>query len=882
MARPIPVYQRQIIADAVQNAPRASSNMSEDNPAARALQGLGSELEQLSNVMMDKHRKQQEDDAAITVANTLSQGEVYWQEEFQRRTQSWKVGDPDMREGIGTDFDSWVSESEQALPTDASKQFFRQNAIRMRTRLETGAFQYQTNATTEKLNADTQVGIDADANVVYSDPTRLDEVYARRAETIVARNDLSEADKIKAASTYRQSLYFASERGQMERDPVGWYRQRFGEFQLDQPQATPQQPAQKPSAMAVANAIYGQESSSGRADTSAVNAQGVTGPMQVMGSTFEGMKKLGIIPQEYDWRNPAHNKEAGFRWVAYLHEKYDGDPAKIAAAYYGGEKAVSSDGTIKRDMKNLSRPNDPTVGEYVDSVLSRMGQAPTQMADAGTTQTDAVQEPTVVAPKTFSGLDWERQSQLRSQAETRIRQGNAMLKAEADTAVNDAVAMHKNGIVDPVPIEFNVFQQAYGASAQSRYDAYIASRQMGEDIGAYKTMPLSEIVSEVESTAPMPGPGYAASQQRYQIRAQAAAQIVKMRNQNPVAYAVENSPHLARQRQELDNPNLPEDFRPAFLKKYVTDLLAEQRRLGIADPRILSLQQSDMISRQAMSATRPEDSANLISGLESEYGEYFPQVFNELVRDNKISGELLIIPNLPTQTAREAVSRLARVKEADLTQGIDAATQKSVKDEVVSRLGDLARTVPLLSEQSANVLNAYEGSMRKLAYQLVSAGMNPVDAADQSFEMLLGHYQMDGTARFPKGIDPDVMLRGANGKIFESLADIDVPADIAGGRNQEEVRPIWEEMIRSNPVWHTTDDDSGLSLWVKGQNGVVYRVSSNGEPVSFTWEELQAQEVVTRNLPATNVREALQRGDMETFRRLREQQQLERVRRATQ
>jgi len=54
-----------------------------------------------------------------------------------------------------------------------------------------------------------------------------------------------------------------------------------------------------------------------------------------------------------------------------LADMYDNDPEKIAAAYYGGPSAVTESG-IARDRGDPENPNAPTVGEYVDSVMSRI------------------------------------------------------------------------------------------------------------------------------------------------------------------------------------------------------------------------------------------------------------------------------------------------------------------------------------------------------------------------------------------------------------------------------------------------------------------------------------------------------------------------------
>lgn len=119
------------------------------------------------------------------------------------------------------------------------------------------------------------------------------------------------------------------------------------------------------------NAIYSQESSSGKADTTKVNSQNVTGPMQIQQATFEGLKKNGVIPATADWKNPADNKAAGFAHIADLAKKYK-TPEQVAAVYYSGPAAVNADGTINRDRRNPERPNDPTVGQYIDQVIGRV------------------------------------------------------------------------------------------------------------------------------------------------------------------------------------------------------------------------------------------------------------------------------------------------------------------------------------------------------------------------------------------------------------------------------------------------------------------------------------------------------------------------------
>lgn len=132
-----------------------------------------------------------------------------------------------------------------------------------------------------------------------------------------------------------------------------------------------------PEATVLGMAIYGQETNYGKADSTKVNSHGVTGPMQIEDVTWEEMKRLNVIPKDWDQENPAQNLEAGFRWVEHLYKKHDGDPARMFAEYYSGPKAVNSDGTINRDRRDLKNPKAPTVGQYVDQVMQRVAnQAP--------------------------------------------------------------------------------------------------------------------------------------------------------------------------------------------------------------------------------------------------------------------------------------------------------------------------------------------------------------------------------------------------------------------------------------------------------------------------------------------------------------------------
>jgi hypothetical protein len=133
---------------------------------------------------------------------------------------------------------------------------------------------------------------------------------------------------------------------------------------------------------AVQKGLFAQESSSGAADTSKPNAQGVQGPMQIKDTTFQMYQDQGIIPKNFRIDNPRQNKIAGDLISDHLFDKHNGNVDKVFAEYYGGPGAINKDGTINVNQRNPQRPNDPTVGQYIEQAKQKAGITPDMLAQS--------------------------------------------------------------------------------------------------------------------------------------------------------------------------------------------------------------------------------------------------------------------------------------------------------------------------------------------------------------------------------------------------------------------------------------------------------------------------------------------------------------------
>lgn len=491
MVARIQTYQRTESMAAPMNVAHAQSAVSPNSPMAAAAGNLSQSLGQLSgNLARVAHddQREAEESAREQVYTVLAKADVAWQKTTTERFNAYKPGDPALDETIGKEFDTWKTEQEKNLPTEKSRRFFNQHAEAMKAKLQTGAFAFQEKTRAVTLEAETDEAEKADRQTVFSDPSRYDEVLRRRVETIIPSKKMTEVEKLKEATRFKASLADAAERGELEADPQGYYRRRFGTFDAREPGAGggPVIGASR----SIADAIYGQESSGGKADTSKVNSQNVTGPMQMQEATFEGMKAKGLIPKDYDWKNPENNKAAGYKWVEYLSDKYNGNVDKVAAAYYGGEGAVKSDGTIHREWKNKQRPDDPTVGDYVDQVKARMGGAskrePVKVASVGNVPIGK-QDDAPSPPASFTTLEPERQLQFKHQAEALMKQKVA--EQFADVALSSA-----RSVIEPIELAPDAVIDLPKAKA----DAVAKAR---DSYGALNERQVASIETAVEKAA---------------------------------------------------------------------------------------------------------------------------------------------------------------------------------------------------------------------------------------------------------------------------------------------------------------------------------------------------------------------------------------------
>jgi hypothetical protein len=862
MAR-IPIYEQRTAPGGLGPSARASGQ-----PVASiggALQNLGGTL---GNVAQDMFRRQEierekvdreqeqlaEDRAALEAANALSKGEAYWHEQVSTRSTAWNPGDGDLRQSIGGDFDTWVSETAANLPTERSRRYFQTQAFSMRSRMDRGLFDFQERRTTDVLVESTKAGMDADYETIYRDPTRRAEVISRRVAVIEAQTRIPPDRRMEVARKYIEEANLAAERSELAADPTGYFQRRFG--------AMPSSP------------VPGAGGSVGF-DSAVATVLKHEGGFTANDGNTGAPANFGINQKhnpDIDVENLTREQAVEIYRTRYWNA-INGDTlppelqgtAMDAAVNQGPANArkwlAESGGDVGRfnELRRahyerlLARPEN---ARFRRSWMNRLEFYEKQAQGTLPASEDAVAPE---APESFMNLPYERREALRREADQAIRQNTAAAAQALRGRLQDSTAMARNGIPDPQPLTRDAFAPL-GADADAAFREYQRSQVMAQDVAVMNNATNADLMAVATGAVrrAVPGEGYAAEDDRDRIRQQAAAQVLRQRQEDPVGYVSRQVPSVAEAARAAFDPALPAEERPAAVQNMVRQVLAAQETLGITEPRVLSAAAVSDISRRIMNATRPEDAADLVGALEAEYGpQYFGRVMTELERDGKLTPAMRIIPNLPDPSTREIVSALSVVKMDDLKTGIDGTMQRDVREGAVEYASELARSLPPVSGSGAQLLSSYQDMIERVAYERLRTGAdtNGADAAEAAYRMLLGHYQFDETLRMPANVSPR-QIRGAlehriERQVLPGFTAADVPVDMLGVYREGEALEQWRNLVENNAVWYTAPDDQTAQLWVRGQNGVLYRVTSGGRQVSYSFDDLSTVTPAERMMPRT-------------------------------
>ncbi|MHC8321201.1 hypothetical protein ACYZT4_10950 [Pseudomonas sp. GB2N2] len=335
----------------------------------------------------------------------------------------------------------------------------------------------------------------------------------------------------------------------------------------------------------------------------------------------------------------------------------------------------------------------------------------------------------------------QEQRRLDSEARQRqveARQIRAIARQELSGRLQDAQVALLSG-VQPVdmPSKHEIVS-AHGEEKGSQiYGQLSKLQEIGPTMQELRTATPEQAAAIVEAHDPTKGApltaegvpivasGFKTDAQVHSIVAKAAVQFQQQRQADPAAYVIQTSPAVQQTYlQAQQNPSAETNA------AYITASFAEQKRQGVADPKVLPTQQASAIASK-LTQSDPSGQAKILSDLSDTYGRAYPKVLSQLGGDAPVQTVAGMVgsANKDIQTQRsgvfsQGISRSPEFIQNTLLTGDSALKTKAYKlPPSTNAAGEITSGPDKAFYDAANGL-LDPGSMRTYhaAYQSYYAG----------------------------------------------------------------------------------------------------------------------------------------------------------------
>ncbi|WP_312253939.1 hypothetical protein [Stutzerimonas nitrititolerans] len=414
--------------------------------------------------------------------------------------------------------------------------------------------------------------------------------------------------------------------------------------------------------------------------------------------------------------------------------------------------------------------------------------------------------------------------------EIEARQMQAIRRTELSSRVADATAAYMAGYEFKKPLAESEFVAAYGAEeGRARYQEFQKVPALGSAIRELSTASPEERAAILQRFDParggVAGEGFQADAKAYSALVSAASRFAKEMESDPAAYVARRSEIVRKSAEGLTSGD------PAATAAYVTATVAEQQRVGIQKPKLLTEWQAAAIASRF---TEVEDggnkSADLIEGLRHQWGNSWPAVYEQL--QGKLPPAALVIASGVDPKTAATLSRIASLKTEELKKGLDSTSIRDAKDALNSKLADFRVTLngQVGGERTFNTLHS---ELERLTYAYMGQGHSSKDAAEQAYDAVVGaKYTIEDTYRVPSTLDAGLVKIGAQAAL-RKLDTSDIDNSTYKWADDEFIADRLKEVPHQG-YWVTLPDESGLALYLDGE-AVLNKAQ---EPITRSFESL--------------------------------------------
>lgn len=795
---------------------------------AAAAQGLSQAAQAVAGALDKKgflEERQKTQDGAAWAANAASNATLTWQQKLQDMQNNSAPGAPDFTQNFLNDFDQYKTDQLAAAPNDESRRFLNQHLDSIRTTLGTRAIAFQGQEHIKWRENQFQQATDAGAQVAFNDPTQRDTAL----QTVLAPLDAMDLPgTLKDAMAYKakNAINLAAATSLAQSNPAALIGQPGSGF-------TAAGGGQNLGGFQGADAFV-----AGKEGGFTANDNG------------HGPTNFGINSQanpDLDVSKLTPEQAAQVRKSRYW-DAIHGDalaPALQPVAYNFAIQAGPA------AANNLLQQANGDPAKFNDLAKQYYASIPPDKANGNTTawqaRSDEAYQLGQRAPASsdnpyLSSLPFQARIQVVNAAKTQQNQDMALARANLEGRLQDAQAQATQGISDPTPLTLDTLMKAYPPDqAAQHYQQYMDGQQLARDVSTLKGLPSDQIANLISARAPIAGPGFAAAQHDQAILQAAAAHITEQRTADPSAYVAANSTAVrAAQQAFAANPG------PASAQAYAQASIAEQQRLGIPKPQILTKAQTVALEDQF----KENNGANADQVIQQQAQMWGPQwgtVFGQLKNIPPVAKVLGYLGDSVDASTRQQVLQSSQVKIDDLKAGILPANVTAANQALQAKTADFAKTMGY-TVGGSQTFGALYDSAERLALTYMRQGKSPSDAAATAYDNLFGKQFNVQTgsgfaARIPTQYDADTVKAGAQ-SIAGTLPNLDLMTPPApSGMKAADVKAQYVSNLKSNGLWVTSADGKGLVLFDPVSQTVVR--TRDGQPVGGKFSDLAAKKTGT-------------------------------------
>lgn len=800
---------------------------------------VGEGMQRLGRIAQDLAVEYGDNDAAARSAKNIAEAQKAWLKTLQDRQNSAEPGAPGFTNQLDKDFMEFAEKSIANEPNAKGKQLLRNGLYGLGQTLNARALHFENTAKTAKIEGDLEQSFQTSAKTVYADPSQTE--AARKAILAsIANMDIDPVEKMRLAKKFGQGLDEAAVQGEINANAAGALSKLKGS-----PRVSPGFAGAVSFTLKHEGGLNPSDSN-GTPSNFGINAAANPG-VDVKNLTKEQATEIyrtkywgAINGEALAAKNPqlalvAFDTAvmAGPGKAKDLLAKADGDPVKFMELR-------------EEFLAGLLRSNPDKYGKYANAWAERNRDLRNNLLPDGS--------PPVSGVSYIDRLPLDRRFVLEHQAQTRVHQNQAIFKQDVERRVGDASAMAQNGIVDPRPISQQEFIAAYGdVDGIRQHQAYVAGQQVAENINNMRSMTNEQITGFLAANQPKAGAGYEAEARRYGVMQQAAARVVKMREDDPATFVLSSSQPVGEayrgMQAVMQNPQSTGEMRQQAAQAYAAASIAEQTRLGVGQPRLLSKAYVDTITQQFASSTAGEPVAQQVQALATMWGNHWPVVYKQLLAEKALPPAAVVIGSGMTGSAAADMAMASKFKDDELLVGHSdpKAAKKDTAEYVTKALEDFRATMIGADGNQRTVggidtYNLFHAQTEKLALYYVGQGNSEKDAAKKAANAtILGRYNFVnqyGPYRVPKTENVSKVTDGAHFAIQNIQADaIAMPETL---RKDSYVRTDVVKSIKRKGYWVTAPDESGLVLFHADTRSPVLR--ADGKPFQYTWQQLSSMD----------------------------------------